>query len=396
VNGIPGEKEVSLRKIHIIRKAKNKENAKSNDSKINLEEIYLILTEEASREDLMNIQKELLKFDLELTIEHLKYNTDKKIESIRVFLKEKRGNRVSYSWSKVREGFKFIVFYKDWKNDELGVSSDTEVLIRAKERRENSRLFIAGDRNSKTASDFLESEVLKAKEILKAKQGIEDSLIKTQKKGYHYFKACDCYIPKTFAPDFKNALFKIEDANLNGNSQFKLYDKWGNIVYQSESYNNNWNGLDIYGEKIEKGTYFFKFKANEDTEVVQEYLRIVGNDKLENADYKNNPNEVHYLISPSSTEDFDATRRFLTEILFMISAKQRYSSIYLGSDKSKPLFIVRKLKDFEAALVLKLHLEGFSDIPQSMDILPISKSNYQLLMEKKSFSEYKEFYQENY
>lgn len=37
----------------------------------------------------------------------------------------------------------------------------------------------------------------------------------------------------------------------------RIYNRWGNLVYESENYANNWSGVTIQGEKVTDGMYFY-------------------------------------------------------------------------------------------------------------------------------------------
>jgi gliding motility-associated-like protein len=39
--------------------------------------------------------------------------------------------------------------------------------------------------------------------------------------------------------------------------QLRIYNRWGNLVYESENYANNWSGETMQGEKVTDGTYFY-------------------------------------------------------------------------------------------------------------------------------------------
>ena len=82
----------------------------------------------------------------------------------------------------------------------------------------------------------------------------------------------DFNIPNAFTPngDGINDCFGLRKANLNNPFQFKIYNRWGNLVYYSSPYNNDWNGtvnrgttIDGKDGKVPVGTYFYIIKLNE-------------------------------------------------------------------------------------------------------------------------------------
>lgn len=73
------------------------------------------------------------------------------------------------------------------------------------------------------------------------------------------------YLPEGFTPngDGINDYFKIthsEDLKV----EIQIFNRWGNVVYESKEYNNNWNGSgngNFIGKEISTGTYYCAYKA---------------------------------------------------------------------------------------------------------------------------------------
>ena len=67
--------------------------------------------------------------------------------------------------------------------------------------------------------------------------------------------------PNVISPndDGANDLFSIE--NLPENTEVIILNRWGNIVFSSTNYQNNWNGKDISGKDLVDGVYTYKFKT---------------------------------------------------------------------------------------------------------------------------------------
>ena len=45
------------------------------------------------------------------------------------------------------------------------------------------------------------------------------------------------------------------------NYQFKVFNRWGNLVYEKDSYLNEWFGQDMDGNTLSDGTYFVIFEG---------------------------------------------------------------------------------------------------------------------------------------
>lgn len=68
-------------------------------------------------------------------------------------------------------------------------------------------------------------------------------------------------IPNVISPnnDGTNDLFSIE--NLPENTEVLILNRWGNIVFSSKNYQNNWNGKDTSGKELVDGVYTYKIKT---------------------------------------------------------------------------------------------------------------------------------------
>jgi gliding motility-associated-like protein len=67
--------------------------------------------------------------------------------------------------------------------------------------------------------------------------------------------------PNVISPngDGINDLFEIQ--NLPENTEVIILNRWGNTVFSSANYQNNWDGKDTSGNKLVDGVYTYKFKT---------------------------------------------------------------------------------------------------------------------------------------
>ena len=83
------------------------------------------------------------------------------------------------------------------------------------------------------------------------------------------------FVPKTFSPngDGINDFFKIPGAKDLNNDQLYIYNRWGSLVYQSNNYDNTWNGKSdksMFGTSdLEEGTYFYIYKRGDSNQVIK-------------------------------------------------------------------------------------------------------------------------------
>ncbi|MEN9639606.1 MAG: hypothetical protein RLZZ262_1475 [Bacteroidota bacterium] len=73
---------------------------------------------------------------------------------------------------------------------------------------------------------------------------------------------CKITVPNVFSPndDNLNETFTIYGVENFPNSTLLVYDRWGKVVYESNSYNNSWTAKDV-----PDGTYYFIFGHNQQT-----------------------------------------------------------------------------------------------------------------------------------
>jgi gliding motility-associated-like protein len=66
-------------------------------------------------------------------------------------------------------------------------------------------------------------------------------------------------IPNVISPnnDGVNDLFEID--NLQENTELIILNRWGNVVFSTTNYQNNWDGKDTFGKELADGVYTYKF-----------------------------------------------------------------------------------------------------------------------------------------
>jgi gliding motility-associated-like protein len=75
--------------------------------------------------------------------------------------------------------------------------------------------------------------------------------------------SCEVIIPNVFTPnndsgDLNNSLVFTGLENFE-KSTLRVYNRWGNLIYESDNYNNNWRPSE---EDVPEGTYFFILGIN--------------------------------------------------------------------------------------------------------------------------------------
>lgn len=77
---------------------------------------------------------------------------------------------------------------------------------------------------------------------------------------------CMPFFSNTMTPngDGANDVFYIENVTEFPNNQLTIYNRWGNIVYETNGYLNNWQGT-YNGKTLPVGTYYFVFELGDNT-----------------------------------------------------------------------------------------------------------------------------------
>ena len=87
-------------------------------------------------------------------------------------------------------------------------------------------------------------------------------------------------VPKGFSPngDGTADFFIIE--NLNGrNAQLQVFNRWGQKVYEADSYQNDWNGsankgIVLFGEQLPEGTYYYLINIEGEVETRKDFITL--------------------------------------------------------------------------------------------------------------------------
>jgi gliding motility-associated-like protein len=93
-------------------------------------------------------------------------------------------------------------------------------------------------------------------------------------------------IPNAFSPDGDgiNDFFVIPDLNERyPNNELTIVNRWGDLVYSSKPYQNNWDGssnnskLKLSGNRVTDGTYFYHIKLGNDGEEAKGFIELKRN-----------------------------------------------------------------------------------------------------------------------
>jgi gliding motility-associated-like protein len=78
------------------------------------------------------------------------------------------------------------------------------------------------------------------------------------------------FVPNAFSPngDLIYDLWVIDGIENYPNNVLKIYNRWGNVVYEKKSYDNSWDGKSnagilVFGDDLPDGTYYYVLDLGE-------------------------------------------------------------------------------------------------------------------------------------
>jgi len=74
----------------------------------------------------------------------------------------------------------------------------------------------------------------------------------------------DLALPTGLTPngDGANDTYVILGIDQYPANDFKVFNRWGNLIYEKTNYNNEWAGTNTDGEELPDGTYYAVFTAS--------------------------------------------------------------------------------------------------------------------------------------
>jgi gliding motility-associated-like protein len=67
--------------------------------------------------------------------------------------------------------------------------------------------------------------------------------------------------PNVITPNSDATNDRFEVQNIPENTEVIILNRWGNMVFSSSNYQNNWDGKDISGKELVAGVYTYKYKT---------------------------------------------------------------------------------------------------------------------------------------
>ncbi|MFM7022506.1 MAG: Ig-like domain-containing protein [Flavobacteriales bacterium] len=94
-------------------------------------------------------------------------------------------------------------------------------------------------------------------------------------------KDCDFFIPEGYSPnsDNVNDTWVIRGILNYPNNTVRIFNRWGNLVYEKDGYKNEWDGTTMFGitlggNELPEGTYFYIVDLGNNTKVYKGYVYL--------------------------------------------------------------------------------------------------------------------------
>lgn len=72
----------------------------------------------------------------------------------------------------------------------------------------------------------------------------------------------DLIIPNVFTPGYDDINDFFEIQGLRPGASLQVYNRWGALIYESDNYQNNWDGRSFSGEELAEDVYYFVLETN--------------------------------------------------------------------------------------------------------------------------------------
>ena len=85
-------------------------------------------------------------------------------------------------------------------------------------------------------------------------------------------------VPNAITPndDGKNDFLMIDNLDKYPKNELIIFNRWGDILYKSKNYNNDWNGTNQSGEPLPEGTYYYVLRLSlNDAQILRGDLTIL-------------------------------------------------------------------------------------------------------------------------
>jgi len=141
---------------------------------------------------------------------------------------------------------------------------------------ENGELtFENGRINYIPSTNFFGTDIFEY-EVCNANCPAKCDVAKVQVKVVDSGNSTDCFAPNVITPnnDGMNDLLRIPCVDSDSQSQLKVFNRWGDLVYETATYRNDWGGT-YNGNPLPNGTYFYVLQMGTKAESMQGYFTIV-------------------------------------------------------------------------------------------------------------------------
>ena len=206
--------------------------------------------------------------------------------------------------------------------------------------------------------------------------------------------------------EYKNAYTKVQTARQKFGSAHTLQPKYALLAALCTG---NLQGRDQYVKALTE--VVAKYPNTDEQRRAREILRLLGEwrgtlpgeEKIKGTQFTYEPDQLHYIVvnfqDDVKLNDVKAKVSDFNRKYFELE-KLRISNIFLGTDINKPIIVVRRFKNRDAAIryynTVQKNAGDFIDPAIRFDIFAITQNNYREILKAKSLDGYKAFFDANY
>jgi gliding motility-associated-like protein len=76
----------------------------------------------------------------------------------------------------------------------------------------------------------------------------------------------DLVVPNGFSPngDMVNDNFEVPGLSQFPNARLQIFNRWGNLVFESDDYRNDWGGKNSHGQELSDDTYYYTLEVTKE------------------------------------------------------------------------------------------------------------------------------------
>lgn len=205
---------------------------------------------------------------------------------------------------------------------------------------------------------------------------------------------------------YQDAYSKVQTARQKFGSAHSLQPKFALLAALCTG---NLQGRDAYVRSLTE--VVAKYPNTDEQRRAREILRLLGEwrgtlpgaEKIKDTEFSYEPDQLHYIVITFEDEvKLNEQKARISDFnrQYFELDKLRISNIFLGTDINKPIIVIRRFKNRDAAMryydATQKNARDFIDPAIRFNLFAITQNNYREVLKAKSLDGYQGFFQSNY